>query len=303
MEILERDFSRIYHALAGGSEIESIPAAVTYKDFALWHHGQLETASAGEVSRAFWKTFLEGELPRLRLPVDPDRGAHREIRSGAGFRFVIPAPVRDALKTLGSQHRLTLFTLLYSLYNIWLARISGQSVIVSGIVNAGRVHPSLRDLVGFFVNSLLCRVRIEEEELFIDFARRVGESVLELFRHQDYPLESVLDERGLKYPDVATSFNMLNMGRDAEAPLENLNPVHLDDLQDVKFDLEPYVAEFTNGIEITVNYRKSLFKPEHIELVMKKFLDIVEYFALNPHHPVKAYKETRKKRSFRRRNE
>jgi hypothetical protein len=299
MQILERDFHYVYNAYLNKSNIEPFPAKVIYKDFAYWHNRQLEKASAKSVSREFWIRFLKGELPRLRLPVDINRGVGNKTKSGASFRFVIPGSIKDALKTLCSQHHITLFTLMYSLYNIWLARVSGQGIVVSSAVNAGRHHPSLQDMVGFFVNSVIFRCEIKEEMVFIEFVKDIQETVLEFFRHQNYPLELVLDEVGIKYPEVATSFNMLNIGNKEAVPLENPDSLHNENIQNVKFDIEPYVCEYSNGIEIIVNYNKDLFKPKTIEYMMEKYRQLIEFFALNPDKQIKESKETKKRRSFK----
>jgi len=300
MEILERDFHYIYHAYLNNIEVESYRVKVAYKDFTHWHNRQLEKVSRYGISREFWMRFLKEELPRLRLPVDIDRGvSSSKTRNGAGFRFVIPGSIKDALKTICNQHHITLFNLMYSLYNIWLARVSGQGMVVSGAVNAGRQHPSLQDIVGFFVNSVIFRCEIKEEMVFIEFVKDIQETVLEFFRHQNYPLELVLDEVGIKYPEVATSFNMLNIGNKEAVPLENPDSLHNENIQNVKFDLEPYVCEYNNGIEVIVNYNKDLFKPKTIEYMMEKYRGLIEFFALNPDKQIKEYKETKKRRSFK----
>jgi amino acid adenylation domain-containing protein len=300
MEILERDFHYIYHAYLNNIGAEPNRVKVTYKDFAHWHNRQLEMASLHDISREFWKRFLKEELPQLRLPVDIDRGVgSSKTKNGAAFRFVIPASIKDALKTICNQHHITLFNLMYSLYNIWLARVSGQGMVVSGAVNAGRQHPSLQDIVGFFVNSVIFRCEIKEEMVFIEFVKDIQETVLEFFRHQNYPLELVLDEVGIKYPEVATSFNMLNIGNKEAVPLENPDSLHNENIQNVKFDIEPYVCEYSNGIEIIVNYNKDLFKPKTIEYMMEKYRQLIEFFALNPDKQIKESKETKKRRSFK----
>jgi acyl carrier protein len=302
MEILETDFYHLYYAYLNNHDVEPFSLKVTYKDFTYWHNRKLKIESIKSVSREFWRRFLKEELPYLRLPVDIDSGGGNKTRSGASYRFVIPTTCKNSLKIICSQHNITLFTLLYSLYNIWLARISGRGIVVSGIVSAGRDHPSFQDVVGFFVNSVLFRVEIKEDDVFIDFTKKVGESVLEFFRHQNYPLELVLDEVGITYPEVSTCFNMINITRKETVILEESNSFHNVEIQNVKFDLEPYITEYENAIEIIVNYNKNLFKPKTVEYMMEKYRELIVFFALNPGKEIREYKDTRKRRSFKRRS-
>jgi amino acid adenylation domain-containing protein len=302
MGILERDLHKIYQAyLNGGPAIELEPDQnqVTYRDFTHWHNRQIENGNNRRTSREFWVKFLNEELPLLRLPGDFNR--IEEDKRGASFRFVLPGNIKDALNKLSKAYNITLFALMYSIYNIFLGNISGQRTIVSSIVNAGRDHPSLRNIVGFFVNSVIFKTQIKPEEIFINFAKNLQEQVLEFFRHQNYPLELVLDEVGIQYPEIAASFNMINIyGNRETASLKNLESFHTPEIQNVKFDIEPYVQEFSNGIEIDVSYNRDRFKAENIEYMMTTYRKIIEYFAVGPHKRLKDFKEERKRRSFKR---
>ncbi|UCH97643.1 MAG: hypothetical protein JSV88_12560, partial [Candidatus Aminicenantes bacterium] len=302
MEILEKDFHYIYNAYLNNSDMDPPQARITYKDFARWHNRQLENASGNRVSREFWIRFLKEELPMLRLPGDFDNPINTTVnrKPGASFRFVISTGIKDALKQISKRHNITLFSLLFSIYNIFLAMVSGQRIVVSSIVNAGRAHPALQEVIGFFVNSVIFKIEIKEDIEFIDFAHHVQQSVLEFFTHQNYPLELVLDEVGIAYPEVAVSFNMLNISSKETVPLENTASLHTPETQNVKFQLEPYISEYSNGIEIIVSYNKDRFKPENIEYMMEKYQKLMEFFAIHPHNQIKDFKETSKRRSFKR---
>ncbi|UCH94456.1 MAG: hypothetical protein JSV88_29880, partial [Candidatus Aminicenantes bacterium] len=301
MGILERDFHRIYQAYRKGIEspIHEKPGKITYKDFAYWHNRQMEHAANKEISREFWIRFLKEELPVLHLPQDFNQEGKE--KAGARSRFVIPRDIKDALNHLSKKHNITLFTLMYSVYTIFLSLVSGQKIVVTAILNAGRDHPSCQDIVGFFINTILFKTGINQEDVFIHFAVRVQESVLEFFKHQGYPLELVLDEVGVKYPQVTTSFNMLNIHNTETIPLENRESLHQPNYEmlNVKFDIEPFVTEYQDGIEINVSYNKSIFKAENMEYMMKKYQKLVEFFARNPYKRLKDYKETRKRKTFR----
>ena len=297
--ILERDFMRCFDALEQGRNIEDINAPqITYKDFAAWHNRQLEDGDLKKLSREFWFQFLTCDLPPLLLPRDFEYNGKE--KQGASYRFVIPQNVHQALTQICFSRRITLFFLMYAAYNIFLSQFSGQKTVVSSIVNAGRDHPSLLDIVGFFVNSVVFRKDIDSETSFIRFALDIQQEGLEFFRHQNYPLELVLDEAGKKYPEVTVSFNMVNTRSQTTAiDIENLESVHIPGTQNAKFDLEPYILEYRNGIEITVSYDRNLFKAENIEYMMEQYRKMVEFFAFNPEKKLSEYKNEKKRKLFR----
>jgi non-ribosomal peptide synthetase component F len=302
MEILEREFQQIYRAMQQGKETlaEDKPLKIGYKDFAAWHNWQLEHAPHKEISHRYWKEFLKGNLPVLRLPRDfDDEGKEKPGKPGGSNRLVIPGEIKDLLNRISREHRITLFALMYSVYTLWLSLVTGQAEVVTIILNAGRDHPQHQDLVGFFINTVIFKSEINPEDEFIDYAIRTRDRMQEFFRHQYYPLELVLEEVGNRYPEVPVSFNMLNIHNTETIALENRG-TPLYEIPNVKFDLEPFVSEYRDGILIDVLYNRGMFKAENIEYLMKKYGEMVEFFARDPGKRLKDYKESKKRKTFKR---
>ncbi|HLP61226.1 MAG TPA: amino acid adenylation domain-containing protein, partial [Candidatus Deferrimicrobium sp.] len=86
--------------------------------------------------------------------------------------------------------------------------------------------------------------------------------------------------------------NMLNMQEslavDEFVSLENahvVNPV------EVKFDLEPYITEYKNGLQIYWSYKKNMFRPETIAYIAHEYIKISDFFTANEG---KSYRDYRK---------
>ncbi len=165
---------------------------------------------------------------------------------------------------------------MFSGFNVLLSYLSGQQEIVSGIASAGRDHISLQNIVGYFTNSIIQKTSVDYQEPFREFLYRVDKETQDTFQHQSYPLELVLDDLKMRYPEISVLFNMLNMIENSNLEeLDSLDSYHIPKLQDGKFELELYVIEYKNGIEINWNYRNSLFKPETMEYIVKEYLKLL----------------------------
>ncbi|MCP5106469.1 MAG: hypothetical protein GY950_24000 [bacterium] len=68
----------------------------------------------------------------------------------------------------------------------------------------------------------------------------------------------------------------------------------------MKFDIEPYAAEYKNGLEIYWSYKKSLFKPLTIQHLVDDYIKMMEFFTLDPGKRCDDFKRKWKKRSFKR---
>jgi non-ribosomal peptide synthetase component F len=264
------------------SRARASPPALRYRDFVHWHNGQLSQNHGPKSPAArYWAEKLAGGIPVLRLPGDFVGGG--DDAGGAGYRCVIGGELKDMLLHLAESRQSTLFAVMFSVYMMLLSRVSGLRDIGCSVIVSGREHDSFRDIVGLFVNSVLFGFHVDEEESFDNFLRRVNEDVLEAFQYQGYPMEAAFEQLHMRYPEVPVSFNMLNMqDATADRALDSLDAFHIDHVQDVKFDLEPYITQYENGIDIRWVYRKALFKSATIEFIVNRYIKLLEFFVRDP---------------------
>ncbi|MCE7000690.1 non-ribosomal peptide synthase/polyketide synthase [Saccharothrix sp. S26] len=171
-------------ALYGGEELSPLP--IRYGDFAAWQREQ-----PLEAQLDFWRAEL-ADVPALELPTDRPRPPV-QTTAGAQTEFVVPAPVARRLRELARAVDGTLFMALLAACEVLLHRWSGQDDFAVGTVASGRDRPETQDLVGFFVNTVALRARVEPSATFPEFLSRTRKTVLDAFAHQDVPFERVVD--------------------------------------------------------------------------------------------------------------
>ncbi|GAB2963519.1 non-ribosomal peptide synthase/polyketide synthase [Saccharothrix stipae] len=171
-------------ALYGGEELSPLP--IRYGDFAAWQREQPLDAQLDH-----WREAL-ADVPALELPTDRPRPPV-QTTAGAQTEFAVPAPVAQRLRELARAVDGTLFMALVAACEVLFHRWSGQDDFAVGTVASGRDRPETQDLVGFFVNTVALRARIEPSATFPQFLARTRETVLDAFAHQDVPFERVVD--------------------------------------------------------------------------------------------------------------
>ncbi|KOX18394.1 non-ribosomal peptide synthetase [Saccharothrix sp. NRRL B-16348] len=171
-------------ALYGGEELPPLP--VRYGDFAAWQREQPLDAQLDH-----WRDQLAG-VPALELPTDRPRPPV-QTTAGAQTEFAVPAAVAERLRELARAVDGTLFMALVAACEVLFHRWSGQDDFAIGTVASGRDLPETQDLVGFFVNTVALRARIEPSATFPEFLARTRATVLDAFAHQDVPFERVVD--------------------------------------------------------------------------------------------------------------
>ncbi|HEV2855904.1 MAG TPA: amino acid adenylation domain-containing protein [Thermoanaerobaculia bacterium] len=262
VSIFVRELCAFYRGFVEGRASELAGLPVQYADFAAWQRDTLSGERLAELL-AYWTRQLEGMPASLDLPLARPRPAVQRYR-GALRTTVLPASLGARLKEVGSASGATLFMVLLSVYGILLARHSGQDDLVIGSPVAGRNRPELEGLIGFFLNTLLLRVRVRPEAAFSELLAEVRDTTLAAFAHQDLPFERLVDELKpardrSRNPLFQVMMVMQSLpGSRLDLPGLEAEPLELD-TQVTKCDLSLFFDDTPEGLRTMVQYDTDLF--------------------------------------------
>ena len=283
--VFNRELKILYEGYREGRESPLKPLPVQYADFALWQRGWLEGQDLQE-GLQYWKQQLAGIPERLELPTDRPRPAMQTFAAEV-CHVSVPAQLTAALKGVSRQNQATLYMTLLSAFALLLSRYSGQEDIVVGSPIANRQEAQLEELIGFFVNSLVLRMKVRPQSSFAELLREVRQTALEAYRHQDIPFERLVEElspeRSLNTTPIFQVVFALQNAPWVSQELKGLEVerVAADDLQ-VRFDLEVHAWERDHGVEIWWLYNRDLFDGWRVEQMMRHYLRVLEQVASNP---------------------
>src|SRR5262249_21835927 len=194
------------------------------------------------------------------------------------------------LKQISQEHQATLYMTLLSGFAVLMSRYSGQDDIVVGSPIANRQEAQIEDLIGFFVNSLVMRVRVNEAASFNELLAEVRRTTLEAYQHQDIPFERLVEELGVERslnttPVFQVSFAVQNapMGAHQLKGLE-IEPVTKEQLQ-VRFDIEVHVFEQDGELRIYWMYKRDLFDSWRIGQMATHYERLLAAVAAHPEAP------------------
>uniref|UniRef100_UPI00292DE54A non-ribosomal peptide synthetase n=1 Tax=Kitasatospora brasiliensis TaxID=3058040 RepID=UPI00292DE54A len=194
---LYRDLTDAYRARLAGHAPDWQPLPVQYADHALWQHALLgdeddpESLAASQL--AHWRTRLKDLPEELALPADrprPPVASHR----GAVVPLELDAELHTRLGELAAEHGATLFMLLQAGYATLLHRFGAGTDLPIGTPVAGRLDEAVTDLVGYFANTLVLRTDLSGRPSFAELLRRVRDTDLAAYEHQDTPFERLVEE-------------------------------------------------------------------------------------------------------------
>lgn len=307
MTIIAREVVHVYQSTVKGVLSELEPLRVSYGDYVRWHRERLG-GDEGERLWRYWQSQLEGELPLLDLPTDRPRKPVQAYR-GDSVSVWYSGELARGLRELGKDQGATLFMTLLAAFQTLLYRYTNQEEFLVGSVTAGRSHPELVDLVGYFINPVALWADFRDEPTFLGLLGRVRQTVLEAFEHQDYPpallAERLRPQRDPSRPPLFETMFILQKAQIAE--MQGFSPfalgiegaqLHIDGLQlesvalggqPAQFDLTLMMAETEDGLSAALQYNTDLFERETIEHILDHFESLLSGIVASPGRSVSEY--------------
>jgi acyl carrier protein len=189
MPILARDLSELYNAAQAGRAAQLPTLSIQPIDVYTWQRNRL-TGEQGRQRLAYWQNQLAG-MPHLRIPTDRPRPAQPSY-VGRTVSVPLPTELVDRADAEAATSGQMPFAVLLAAFAILLQQRSGQHDLAIGSVFSGRVRTEMEQLIGFFANTAVLRVRLAEDQPLSALIGHCHELLLDAQRMQDVPFTEVV---------------------------------------------------------------------------------------------------------------
>ncbi|MEU6482647.1 amino acid adenylation domain-containing protein [Streptomyces sp. NPDC046887] len=302
MAPLARDLGTAYAARLGGRAPEWRPLPVQYADYALWQRrvlgeeGDPDSALAAQTD--YWRHALDGLPEQLPLPTDRPRPRRLSFR-GDTVDIGLGPELHARLLDVAQRHNVTLFMLLQAAVATLCTRLGAGEDIPVGSPVSGRTDAALDELVGFFVNTLVLRTDTSGDPRFSDLLRRVRDTALAAYSHQDVPFERLVEllnpARSLSQHPLFQVFLALQNNAEAELTLPGLTvAVEPDAWRPARFDLAFDISETFGpghtpaGVTGVLEFSTDLFDRGTAARLAERFTRLLASVARDPRQRIGA---------------
>lgn len=288
--VLTQEFVALYRARVAGGAAALAPLPVQYADFARW---QATPAFAAQMAAqlTYWETQLADIPPLHGLRTDRPRPAQQQFSAGCHLQELDGA-LLARLKRLALAHEATLFMVLHSAFALLVGRLSRADTVVIGSPVAGRQRRELEPLIGFFVNMLVLRTRLDGDLPFAELLAQGRADALAAYANQDLPFEMLVErlqpQRNLGHaPLFQIMFALQNNDYGTlELPGVELDGYAAGDESVGRFDLELLAGERQGGLTLNWVFADALFDAATIRSMAASFEVLLEAICDDPRSAV-----------------
>ncbi len=283
--VIIRELAAFYESFSTGKPCELPSLPIQYADFAVWQRTWLQKEVFASQMQ-YWKQQLDGNLPILELPITKPRSKYQTF-VGKTQQFTLSSSLTAKLKALSQKQNVTLFMTLLAAFKTLLYRYTGQEDILVGSPIANRNRREIEELIGFFVNTIVLRTRLQADCSFINLLKQVREVTLGAYIHQDLPFELLVEElqpqRHLSHTPVFQVMFALQNAPQEELKLTGLSIKQENiDTETSGFDFSLDITEKNNCLLCLWEYNSNLFEPDDITRLQGHFQTLLEGIVANP---------------------
>jgi amino acid adenylation domain-containing protein len=276
--ILSRDLAALYRSAT------LAPLNVTYEDFVAWQRSALDGSVAEHLE--YWRRELDGFEP-LRLLPDRPRSADPGF-AGDHVDFELPAALTSTLRAFAAQNRCTFTSVVVAAFQALLSIHTGQEDVTIGSALAGRDNWRFSEVIGFFVNTVVLRIRVSPSMSFRELLRLVHRKVMAAQSHQKVPFEQVVAAvQPEREPGHNPIFDVafVHNGESAARDESGISPVPWTPAA-TRFDLELNTYLQDGRLHGTLSFRTCLFHRSTATRLVSRYVRLVEQALENPDEPI-----------------
>jgi amino acid adenylation domain-containing protein len=217
--------------------------------------------------KEYWWQNLSGELTRSSFPPDFKKITVNQMKNEKA-RFKLAGELYARLVKLSNHSDFKLHMILVAALDILLYQYTGERDIVVGTTIDRQNHQ------GEFINTILpLRNKLARHMTFKDLLLQVRETVYGAIEHQNYPLESLLNDLNMAY--TGPEFPLF----DIAILLENIHDKKY--LQDARISLTFYFIRTDQTVEGFVEYDALLYEKSTLDRIITYFTRILQKTLLN----------------------
>jgi syringomycin synthetase protein SyrE len=296
-QIIISELSFFYRAALDGADADLLPLRIQYADYAAWQRERLASGKL-QASIDFWQKSLDDASLKTRLPSDLPRPKKKSFR-GAIVPYSLRPQLQQRIKTLCETQGLTFSSVMLSAYALLVARYTQRALVSFGIPTAGRELLELQDLIGFFVNAVICRIEVPESGSVLAYMKSAQQILLNALEHQHVPIERLAEimnrtRASAEHLDMPMAFNFVEEARlpsgEAGAAAGGLPLVPLSlDSGDViaKHEVLLYLSSSPDGVRGWLEYNTDLFTRQTMEQFLAHYNKLLERMVLASEQPLR----------------
>lgn len=284
MFIFMKELMKYYDARVE-NKVMKMPATIQYYDYASWQDEHAKDTSQ-KTALAFWVNHLENVSTNLNLPYDNAK-QWAEQSKVKRYKFELRSNMFSKIDKYCKQQNITPFIFLYTAFQLLLVNYTNQHDFVIGVPTNGRTIPDIRNLIGFFVNTLPIRATADKKLSIRELLKQNNKTFNQAHQYQDIQLPELFSALNVERDQKGETLFQTMFIMQSEIKLK-LNGNHLvvtplwSESGQVDYDITAEVIPLIDHYQLIFSYNSALFEEATLKRMAKHFKRVMNVMIKEP---------------------
>lgn len=279
--IIVQELAALYSARSKGIA-NPLPPPAQYSEYVALEGSSDEHSAEDET---YWLDRFADRVPVLEMPLDHPRPPEKTFNAGRE-RLAVSNSLYEGLKRVSAQQRCTMFMTVFSVFTAMIHKLSKQDDIIVGITAAGQLAAGGKNVVGYCINLLPIRSRLNGDPTFASYLAEMKQVVLDAYKYQRYPFRRLL--RKLNPPRDPARMPLISVTFNLDKPRPALTSSAAPQATDLEVEFLPNSRGFlqwelfynmveSNGrLLLECDYNTDLFNVHTVRRWMEVYIQLLE---------------------------
>lgn len=255
--VLYRELWQLYESQLSSKKNTLLALKINYADYAQWEQSGKTRSDQTELT--FWRKKLIDANDEVCLPLDKDRASLTRGQADI-YSWTLPEDLTELVHRQALSNRCSTFAVCLAGFYLMLGELTGQRDLLLASPVANRDRTELEALIGYFANTVVLRAEWTPVTNFNELVRQIHDYSLEVFEHQGFPFEQVVEDLNPKRINGINPLTQIFFAFQKYALDETqVSGMRISEYEhgtrSTRFDLECHVWETAqNGINATFIY-------------------------------------------------
>ena len=164
-----------------------------------------------EADKQFWKDVFNILPDQATFPEKKKKTPKRMSCKAERKVFILSDSISKNIQNFCIQNNISIFNFLFSIYSLYLKRVSGKDDFVVGTPILNRSTFKEKQTMGMFVNTIPIRVNFKEDIdiNFIEYLKEFSTKMVGFLKHQKYSYTQILEDLRTENSKVSNLYNVL----------------------------------------------------------------------------------------------
>ncbi|WP_217602949.1 non-ribosomal peptide synthetase [Chitinophaga sp. GbtcB8] len=280
--------------LAGEITAADQRSRTSYREYVKWQE-HYKQSSAFLADKAYWIKQFD-QVENFVLPFRDK--ATVTSRNGFTVSLELTADQCRQIKELSEESSANIYTVLLTSFSLLLSGISQRNQVIVGVPTHGRVMPAFMDAMGVFINAIMVKIDIGENDTAVALIKKVSKVLNDGLLHQRSSFNDVLD--GWRTKGLSSSvngkttvfFNGLNFLNDPLSERQIYEAFQENPGVEMNLDINSYVFPDQDKLRIRMDCNPAKISRSEAERLIFQYRYIIGKMLDQPGMPLKPVIDT-----------